>query len=72
MQNKTITLVAAVALIIGALLTQRWLIRKRVKFNRYGISRGKHSIGFHFGKNSAYAFPNSGQRTLSKRLIRVR
>lgn len=68
--NET-TVVAVLALAVAVLLSRRWLFRARVRDNRYGLSFGKHSIGFHFGKHSAYAFPNRG-RTLNQRLLAVK
>jgi hypothetical protein len=33
-----------------------YIYRKRVVKNRYGITKGKQSIQFHFGKRSLYLF----------------
>ena len=70
MFNTTQTLVAIVAVSLAVVVSRRWLTRRRVVKNRFGLSFGKHSIGFHFGKLSAYAFPATG-RTLHKRFLAV-
>jgi len=69
--NVTTTVVAIVAISFAVAISRRWLTRRRARDNRYGLSFGKHSIGFHFGKLSAYAFPNTG-RTLNQRLLAVK
>jgi len=68
--NITLTVAAFVLLTVAVIISRRWLVRDRVRDNRYGLSFGKHSIGFHFGKRSAYAFPASG-RTLHVKLLKV-
>jgi hypothetical protein len=71
MFNTTQTVVAIVAVSLAVVVSRRWLTRRRVIKNRFGLSFGKHSIGFHFGKLSAYAFPASG-RTLHQRFLAVK
>lgn len=71
MFNTTNTVVAIVAVSLAVVVSRRWLTRRRVRDNRFGLSFGKHSIGFHFGKLSAYAFPASG-RTLNQRFLAVK
>lgn len=71
MTNENVTIVSAIAIALAVIVSRRWLTRRRVVKNRYGLSIGKHSIGFHFGKLSAYAFPNTG-RTLNQRLLAVK
>ncbi len=71
MFNTTNTVVAIVAVSLAVVVSRRWLTRRRVIKNRFGLSFGKHSIGFHFGKLSAYAFPASG-RTLNQRFLAVK
>ena len=51
--NVTTTVVAIVAVSLAVVVSSRWLTRRRARDNRYGLSFGKHSIGFHFGKLSA-------------------
>ena len=68
--NASTSIVAIVAISLAIVVSRRWLVRARVKQNRYGLSFGKHSIGFHFGKQSAYAFPSKG-RTLNRRFLAV-
>ena len=69
--NVTTSVIAIVVLSLAVVISRRWLTRRRVRDNRFGLSFGKHSIGFHFGKLSAYAFPASG-RTLNQRLLAVK
>ena len=69
--NVTTSVVAIVVLSLAVVISRRWLTRRRARDNRFGLSFGKHSIGFHFGKLSAYAFPASG-RTLNQRLLAVK
>ena len=69
--NVTTSVIAVVVLSLAVVVSRRWLTRRRVRDNRFGLSFGKHSIGFHFGKLSAYAFPASG-RTLNQRLLAVK
>jgi len=71
MTNTYVTIAAIVALSLAVVISRRWLTRRRARDNRYGLSFGKHSIGFHFGKLSAYAFPASG-RTLNQRYLAVK
>ena len=71
MFNITNTVVAIVAVSLAVVVSRRWLTRRRARDNRFGLSFGKHSIGFHFGKLSAYAFPASG-RTLNQRFLAVK
>jgi hypothetical protein len=71
MNNETLSFVAVLAVAIAVLFSRRWLTRRRARDNRFGLSFGKHSIGFHFGKHSAYAFPNTG-RTINQRLLAVK
>lgn len=68
--NITLSIVAAVAITLAVIVSRRWLLRSRTRDNRYGLSFGKHSVGFHFGKRSAYAFPASG-RTLHHKVLKV-
>jgi|DEB0MinimDraft_6_1074348.scaffolds.fasta_scaffold03860_3 hypothetical protein len=69
--NVTTSVIAIVVLSLAVVISRRWLTRRRARDNRFGLSFGKHSIGFHFGKLSAYAFPASG-RTLNQRLLAVK
>ncbi len=71
MTNLYVTIAAILALSLAVVISRRWLTRRRARDNRFGLSFGKHSIGFHFGKLSAYAFPASG-RTLNQRLLAVK
>ena len=85
MQNITILsilLVIALSLTIAVGMGKRWLVRKRARDNRYGVSIGTHSIGFHFGKWSAYAFPSNAshacpstgkgyKRTINRKFLKV-
>lgn len=71
MNNETLSFVAVLAVAMAVLFSRRWLTRRRARDNRFGLSFGKHSIGFHFGKRSAYAFPNTG-RTINQRLLAVK
>jgi len=70
MQNYTITFLSVVSIVAAILISRKWLVRQRQVKNRFGLSLGKLSIGFHFGKWSAYAFPASG-RTLNQKLLKV-
>lgn len=38
----------------------------RTTTNRYGVSRGKHSLGLHYGKQSLYIFPNAMYKNFGK------
>lgn len=71
MTNTYITIAAILALSLAVVISRRWLTRRRARDNRFGLSFGKHSIGFHFGKLSAYAFPATG-RTLNQRYLAVK
>jgi len=69
--NVTTSVIAIVVLSLAVVISRRWLTRRRARDNRFGLSFGKHSIGFHFGKLSAYAFPATG-RTLNQRFLAVK
>lgn len=73
MTNITFSIVAILSIVLAVAISRRWLLKPtaRVSKNRFGLSFGKHSIGFHFGKSSYYAFPASG-RTLNQRLLAVK
>jgi hypothetical protein len=71
MTNLYVTIAAILALSLAVVISRRWLTRRRARDNRFGLSFGKHSIGFHFGKLSAYAFPATG-RTLNQRYLAVK
>ena len=83
MQNYTIAFLSVVILALAVVISRRWLLRQRKVKNRYGLSLGKFSIGFHFGKWSAYAFPAKAshacpttgkgyKRTLNQKFLAVR
>lgn len=62
MVNNKITFIQILSLLISRRVVS-FLPRTSVK--RYGITRGKQSLAFHFGYNSKYFYlGNSGNRTM--------